>query len=195
MKYIFFLIATIFSLTVFSQQFELSPSSSFSVDGTSTLLDWTVRAQQFKGSSTIESKKSASNVLKKGAITNIHLIIPVSSMISEKGSSMDNKMYRAFKMEEFPEITYTLSGPVEFDVIDTKTKTLSTIGILYIAGVKKTIESEVEATFINKVLTLTGKVPLKLSDFDMERPSAMFGQIETHDDITVNFVLKFKVVN
>lgn len=195
MKYVFFLLATVFSLTVFSQQFELSTTSSFSVDGTSTLLDWTVVAQKYSGSLNIKAKKNSKSSLKKGSITAIDLVIPVNSMISEKGSSMDNKMYRALKMEEFPEMTYSLTTPGTFELLGADSVSLNTTGILEIAGVKKTIQCELQTTYVDGILKLSGSTPLKLSDFDMERPSAMFGQIETHDDITVNFVLAYKRVN
>jgi len=47
-----------------------------------------------------------------------------------------------------------------------------------------------------QVLTkLSGEIPLRLSNFDMERSSAIYGKIETHDDIALDFILEFKIVN
>jgi len=43
----------------------------------------------------------------------------------------------------------------------------------------------------NSKLSFKGTLPLKLSDFNIEPPSAMFGQIVTGDEITLNFELSF----
>ncbi len=190
MKYLVFFIYLFSSTVIFAQQYELLPSSLITVDGTSTLHDWTAAAEEHTGSISISAKKSTLNFIKKGSITAMSLVIPVGSMKSEKGETMNNKMHRALKMEEAPNITYTLSKPIEFEILDTQSRTISTSGILTIAGTKKTIQSTVIITFENGVLTVVGKFPFKLSDFDIAPPSAMFGQIETGNDVTVNFRLE-----
>ena len=192
MKYFLFLFILFFSFASFSQQYELLPASSITVDGTSTLHDWRVIAEEHTGSITLSSKKSSNHLLKKGTITAMSLTIPVSSMKSEKGETMNNKMHRALKMGEAPNITYSLSKPIKFEILDTKSRAISTSGVLAIAGVKKTIQSTVKVTFNNGVLIVVGKLSFKLTDFDMEPPSAMFGQIETGDDVTVNFRLEYR---
>ena len=192
MKHLIFIVCFLYAISASAQQYELLPASSITVDGTSTLHDWTVTAEEHTGSITISAKKSANNLLKKGTITAMLLTIPVSGMKSEKGETMNNKMHRALKMEAAPNITYTLSKSIEFEILDTQSRTISTSGILTIAGVKKTIQSTVKITLDNGVLIVVGKFPVKLSDFDIEPPSAMFGQIETGDNVTVNFRLEYR---
>lgn len=191
MKNLIFLLFTICSIPVFSQQFELSQTSLITVDGTSTLTDWTVEAKKFTGSLRVNAKKSSKSYLKKGSISTISLLIPVKNIRSEKGEIMDNKIYKALKTEEFPNIVYSLINTVEFDTFDMGITSIRVSGILYVAGVKKIIQSQMEATFQNDILTLNGKVKIKLSKFNIAPPSAMFGQIETGDDITINLILKY----
>lgn len=192
MKNLSFIIFAFFSLSIFSQQFKLSSSSSISVHGSSTILDWEVKAENFTGLLTVKAKKNSKSAIKKGSISKISLLIPVNSMRSEKGEIMDNKMHRALKMEDFPNIIYTLISTVEFESIDENKNTLRMSGILDIAGVEKAIETDVSVCHINDILSLTGEIQLKLSDFNIEPPSAMFGQIETGNDITINFTFEYK---
>ncbi len=192
MKYLVFIVCILCTISATAQQYELLPTSSITVDGTSTLHDWTVVAEKHSGSIKITAKKVANDMLKKGTITAMTLVIHVRNMTSEKGETMNNKMHRALKMEVAPNITYTLSKPIKFEILDTQSRAISTSGILVIAGTKKTIQSTVKVSFDSGILMVIGKFPFKLSDFDMKPPSAMFGQIETGDNVTVNFRLMYK---
>ncbi len=61
-----------------------------------------------------------------------------------------------------------------------------------IAGVQKkynVVFDQVE--FTNDIMKITGLVKLKMSDFNVEPPQAMFGMIKTKDEIAVQFVLRF----
>jgi len=193
MKYIFTLVCAVFSLAVYAQNYNLvQATSSISINGTSTLHDWFVNAEKMEGSLQVDTKKKINNYIKKGAISLANLIIPVSSLRSEKGETMDNKMYRALKIDEYPEIFFTLKIPVQFESINETQRALNIAGTINIAGVKKIITIQTMTYLTNGIVTFSGKVPLKLSDFDIEPPTAMFGQIETGNDIVVNFKLQFK---
>lgn len=194
MKSLITLAFSIYSLSVFSQTLELSHSSSITISGTSTLHDWTMKSEEHSGAININSKKKTKNTLEEGTILAISIDILVNNLISERGGTMDNKAHRALKMEEFPKITYKLIKAVAFNSFNENNNTLISItGVLNMAGVEKTIVlNNVKATYFNETLSLSGKIPLKLSDFNIDPPSAMFGQIQTGDNITVEFTLEFK---
>ncbi len=192
MKYILTLLIAVFSLTTFAQHYNLANTSTISISGTSTLHNWSVNAEKMEGSLLMDTKKNTSNYIKKGTISLVNLIIPVSSLHSEKGETMDNKMYRALKKDEHPEIFFTLKIPVQFEHINETQSTLKIEGTINIAGVKKIITTQTVTYLTNGVVTFSGKVPLKLSNFDIEPPTAMFGQIETGNDIVVNYKFQFK---
>ncbi len=192
MKKWIFLICAFYILTGYSQKFNLLPSSSITVDGTSTLLDWTVKAEIINGSINVTTNINTNSNLKKSNLFSISILVPVRNIKSEKGETMDNKMYRALKIEDFPNILYTLIHSDEFTTFSLNDSLINFSGVLNIAGVEKTIHCKTKATFSNDLLILEGEIPLKLSDFNIEPPSAMFGQIETGDDITINFKLEFE---
>ncbi|MCF6360865.1 MAG: YceI family protein [Cyclobacteriaceae bacterium] len=192
MKYFLTLVCTVFSLTAFAQHYNLIQTSSISISGTSTLHEWSVNAEKKEGSLLIDTKKNTESYLKKGAISLVTLTVPAGSLHSEKGETMDNKMHRALKAEEHPEIIFELTASIPFDLITENNSILMAEGLMYIAGVKKAIKTQTTAYFANGTLAFSGKIPLKLSDFNIEPPSAMFGQIETGNDIVVNFKLQFK---
>ncbi|MCF6351418.1 MAG: YceI family protein [Cyclobacteriaceae bacterium] len=192
MKYIFTLVCAVFSLAVYAQHYNLANTSTISINGTSTLHNWSVNAEKMEGSLLIDTKKNTNNYIKKGVISLANLIIPVSSLHSEKGETMDNKMYRALKIDEYPEIFFTLKIPVQFENINETQRILNIAGTINIAGVKKIITTQTMTYLTSGIVTFSGKVPLKLSDFDIEPPTAMFGQIETGNDIVVNYKFQFK---
>lgn len=180
------------SLLGFSQEYTLQNSSSTTVSGTSTLHDWTVDVKNQTGKVSIAAKKIMEDAIKAGSITNLSVTVFASDIMSRKGKTMDNKMHKALKMELFPTITYTLNNPVGFELINKDGHVLENFsGILSIAGVERTVSTTVRAHYNNKKLSLSGELPIKLSDFNIEPPTAMFGQIETGNDIIVNFNLDF----
>ena len=70
-------------------------------DGTSTLSDWTVKSEKITGSLSINAKGNSKNSLKKELISSISLLIPVKNIRSDRGQTMDNKIYKTLKAEEF----------------------------------------------------------------------------------------------
>ena len=65
-------------------------------------------------------------------------------------------------------------------------------GILKMAGQEKNVEIEVSGQKTDTGIILKGSKPLKFSEFDIEPPSAMFGQIVCGDDIAVHFEFRYK---
>jgi len=192
MKYFFTIAFTWFSLFANAQEFKMLNTSSITINGTSTLFDWEVKAEKHRGSILINAKKSNKSFLKKGNISALSITVKAEDILSERGETMDNKMHRALKKDKHPKILYTLASSTKFILINKTKRTIKVAGAITIAGVEKIIISNLEVSFANGILTLLGAIPLKLSDFDIDPPSAMFGQIETGNDITVNFICRFE---
>ncbi|MFD2101495.1 hypothetical protein [Flagellimonas iocasae] len=191
-KYATSLVFILCSILGFSQDYELENSSSITVSGTSTLHDWTVDVKNQTGKMTVTAKKVTDDKIKAGQLSHISVNLFVNDIQGSKGKTMNNKMYRALKKELFPTITFTANNPVEFDLIDMNGTVLKNLsGVLKVAGVEKTISTQVKALYNNRKISLSGGLPMKLSDFNIEPPTAMFGQIKTGNDITINFDLEF----
>ena len=177
---------------VFSQEYHLAPSSTIVVSGTSTIHDWTAQVKKQTGKAIIQAKKKTKTSLKQGTLSELTVLVFAKDLESTKGRTMDSKMHKALKIQEFPTISYTLSHPIKFALIDqdgTSIKDFS--GVLDIAGVEQENTADLEVKYLGNSLFLSGEIPLKLSDFSIDPPTAMFGQIETGNTITINFDLEF----
>lgn len=101
-------------------------------------------------------------------------------------------MYKALKSDTHPKITFLLTNPVQISKAPAK---LSATGDIDIAGVTHPMTFILDLTYADNTFHLTGSQPLKLSDFEIEPPTAMFGQIETGDEIEIALDLSFKESN
>ena len=175
-------IAMLMIVSVNAQDFVLKTSKS-TISGTSSLHDWesTITQLDWKGAFVVE----------KGIITKVtsaEVTIPVVSIKSTKGKMMDNKTYDAFLFEKNPNITFLLvTAQIRPEGAG---QAIDASGYLTMAGMMKSIK----VTGFVKVLTggevqLTLSKKLKMTDFKMERPTAMMGTITVGDEVTLNFDL------
>lgn len=157
--------------------------ANVSISGTSTMHDWVMKGDGFTCTShfTLEGTKL---IEAKG----LQLTIPVTSLKSGKGA-MDKNAYSALKADDNKQIVYALTSS---KIVGNK---IISSGNLTIAGVTKPME--VESTFIinadNTINTKTSK-SFKMSEFNVEPPSFMFGSVTTGDAITLTFDLTFKKI-
>ncbi len=156
--------------------YSLSSESTLTIDGSSTIHDWTVTANTLSG--TLKATTAALN--------EVSFEVPVEDIISERGAAMDKKMHEALRKEEHPKVIFSLK---DVSNLGEENQTLS--GVLNIAGVEKEVEIETKVVQADGKLKLSGAKGLKLADFNMEPPTAMFGSIVVGEDVTVNFDLTF----
>jgi polyisoprenoid-binding protein YceI len=165
----------------------LESESRVWVKGGSTLHDWTSEATKFN----IEPKSFS--FLSGSMIEALYFSAEVAGMVSGRGSIMDKKTFNAFDGEKNPLIEFTLqkTGKIMEGDEDAIFE-LGLTGLLKMAGVSKEIDLVVKGERLEEHIRITGSYDMKMSDFDMETPSAMFGQIVCDDAITVLFDLIFK---
>lgn len=169
--------------------YRLSGSNGIQIAGTSTLSDWTVASREVAGEMTFTpTQKGTTETFRTGIIRAGKATLQVSSIRSEKGETMDAKMYKALKGDSHPEITFVLTKPVQ---VTRSAGKISAAGNLEIAGVTRPMTFELDLTFANGNFHLEGSENLRLSDFEIAPPTAMFGQIVTGDEITVKLDLTF----
>lgn len=154
------------------------------VSGSSTLHNWKATVGKVTG-------YPASITLGENGIGSFSFKAEVESMDGGRGSTMNGKIYKALKSETHPQITFSQEGNAVIKALPDGQFQLTSTGKLSMAGVEKTISVEVSATKKDGKLIFQGEKPLKLSEFEIEPPSAMFGQIQTHDDITVHFTFNY----
>lgn len=165
--------------TSFAQDTFKPTASKMTVTGSSTLHEWTSEVSQLDWSGLItvtDSKIEAKNLV---------ITIPVKSIKSTHGKMMDNKTYEAFRHDKNPNIIYKVTG--------TQTKAndgtvIEANGTLTMAGVTKAFPLQVKSKSLpNGNLVLTGSRKIKMTDFNMDPPTAMMGTITVGEEVTVNF--------
>lgn len=173
------LIFLFFSLAVSGlaqETYTLSSESTLTINGSSTIHDWTVTANTIEGL----LKATSSSVIE------ISFEVTVEDIKSERGAAMDKKMHEALRKTEHPKVIFSLKKAAD---LGSPQQPLS--GVLSIAGVKKEVDVDAIVEQKDGKIHVSGAKPLKLADFDMEPPTAMFGSIVVGEDITVNFDLTF----
>lgn len=160
---------------------------SMKIDGTSTLHDWTTSVNLVKASGdfTIENGQLI-------AVASMWVQANVKSIVSEKGEDMDKKIYEALEAEEHPTITYNLLS-VKSVTKQGSEWMVETKGDLTIAGNKNLIDLTVRASVIgNDDVRFTGTKKIKMSQFNIDRPSAMLGLMKAGDEVTITFDVTMK---
>lgn len=174
MKNIFFVLFLVFTAFIgFSQEsYTISEESKLTIEGTSTVHDWTVTANTMEGSVTVEGNSPKE----------IDFQVAVADIKSERGATMDKKMHAALQKESHPKVIFNLK----------ELKNESTLeGTLIIGGNSQDVEVEgnIEASAEN--IRISGEYGIALKDFEIDPPTAMFGQVIVGDDVTVKFDLVF----
>ena len=119
-------------------------------------------------------------------IENLKFTIPVVSI--ESGNSiMNGKTFKALKYKDFPNIEYKLKS------IDVQSdNSLKSTGTLTVAGVSKDISFPVECNIHNGFVNVIGSIEFKMTDFNVDPPTALMGTLKTGDDIVIAFDVNFK---
>lgn len=179
----FFVSIMFFALGVAKGQvLKIAPQMSrLTVYGTSNLHDWEIKASHINGELEIDPSKQIRALL---------VTIPVRSLKSGK-KAMDNKTHATIDDEKNPNIIFQLTESSPLKLTD-KDVEVTLTGNLTLAGETKKIsfKSTGEITETGDY-RLKGSVPLKMSDFKMKPPTAVFGTLKTGDTVTVKFDITF----
>ncbi|TVZ25788.1 polyisoprenoid-binding protein YceI [Gillisia sp. Hel_I_86] len=169
-----------------AQTFKITNSSSdVKVEGTSNVHDWEITAEELQGTMSVEIIDEQLVKIEK-----LDFTVIAESLKSGKGG-MDKNTYKALKTDKFPKITYNL---VKVDNIDCTSSSKCKIiakGYLTIAGTKKSIDLVFDAKINDDEISLTGSTSFKMSTYNVEPPTALFGTITTGDEVKIKFKTVF----
>jgi len=169
----------------------ISSESAFSIEGTSTLHDWTVSATDISGSLDLPDAFFQKGALTPGStVGTVSIKVPVATMDGGK-DVMNAKMHRALLKDTHPFIVFELSEASVASVNAAEgTFAIDAEGKLTIAGVGQPISMEVQGALqADGSLKFIGSHALKMTDHNIDPPTAMFGQIVTGDEVTVSYTL------
>jgi len=168
----------------------VAPDSKLWIDGTSNLHEWSCKATSLEADVEIDAAAAAQVATgAPKALKKVDVKIPVKSLHCNHGG-MDGNVYKALKADDAPEISYIMAT---FEAVQGDTKdsfTLKTAGTLTIAGKQNKVEMDVLATRMpDGTLLAKGTVPIKMTDYGITPPTAIFGRLKTGNEVKVNFEL------
>lgn len=168
----------------------VAAESKLWIEGTSNLHGWACRTQELDATVELDAAAAALlSVAPPKALKRVQVKVPVKSLKCGHGA-MDNNLYKALNADATPEISYIMAT---FEAVAGETKdsfSLKTVGTLTVAGKERSISMEIVATRLaDGTVKATGMVPIKMTDFGIKPPTAIFGRLKTGDDIKVNFEL------
>ena len=153
------------------------------IHGTSNLHDWDEDIQTVTGNATINWNEDKSFDLDA-----INIKMNVYSIKSHEGSFMNNNTYKALKADAHPVITFILRSPLKSIKANSIANNVSMSGSLTIAGVTNNITMQVKLVMDSQgKLTIEGSQIIKMTDYGVIPPTALFGAIRTRDNITLSF--------
>lgn len=170
-----------------ARPYKTTRGGSLVINGTSTFHNWTAKSQTLIGTASFTGRwtgHGASAI----SLQAVDLTIPVKSLKSSEGGGMDGTMYSAMHRRKHPLATYQLTkaklerGPTD----ETGTCAFKTLGVLTINGVAKNIRLVLNvARLPGGGMTITTGIKLKMTDFGITPPTAMFGVIRSGNAITI----------
>jgi len=190
-----FLINFLFFSISFSQDaYKIDEGSVMTITGTSTFHDWTSKVNEITGDYVFKKTFDSKKLPKPGSsiIEQVKMIIPVLKIESPRGSTMDKKTYNALKYEEHPNIIFEVKNDNIEQIVDKSTDsfTLEVTGDLTAAGFTEEIKDLLDVQKLESgQINIKGKYPLDMVEYEIEPPTAMFGQLKTGKDITIDFEL------
>ncbi|PKQ45275.1 YceI family protein [Confluentibacter flavum] len=168
-----------------AQEFNLANGeSTLTILGTSSLHDWHIDAEN-------QSGKISFKNLEAGQIEKVTIDIVAESLKSGK-SSMDKNTYKALKTNNHKNISFQLAEVKNVVSKGNGAFSVTATGYLTIAGTKKLIPLDFTINTTKASVKLIGEKKIKMTDFNVDPPKAMFGTITTGNDITIKFSTIFK---
>ena len=174
---------------------KLGPGSELWLEGSSNVHEWESRTSQ----PTVKLLRDASAAdpadvaaldqwLRAGGLRGLDLGVPLATMHSKKGSTLDKNMLKALKADQNPEITFHVTqakvGSATGDSI-----AVSADGVLKIAGRERPVTVAGRLVRSEAGVWLRGSHGLRMSDYDVKPPTMMLGTMRVRDSVSVHFDL------
>lgn len=161
------------------------------INGTSNIKDWNEKVEKITGWGSV-----AQHVDKSYILQSFKMIMQVKSMKSDQGAIFDSRTYKTLKAEKFPEITFLLTEPVTNIPCNTVGYTVNAKGCLTIAGVTRYLTLPIKISLEgDKKIMVDGAQQVKMTDYGIEPPKALFGLLTTGNVITISFKTVFLANN
>jgi YceI-like domain len=158
--------------------YKQSAESYITIAGTSTLHEWTMTSSQPHLAAAIETTADGNVAQLKSLILTVQ-----SHSLKSTHNGMNKNAYSALKVDKHKAISFTMTSAI------VQKNVIQCLGDLSIAGVTKQVSVDATCALTSRKSSLicTGNKALKMSDFQVEAPSFMFGTVKTGDEIILSF--------
>ena len=160
-------------------------NSALTIDGTSNIHDWQITAESQEGKLVADFENG--DLLK---IQQLDFSVKAESLKSGK-NSMDKNTYKALNTGKHKQIIFKLSSVKSINCSNTKSCKVVATGNLTIAGTSKPIEITFDMNIAETRIALSGSKTIKMTDFGVDPPTAVFGTITTGDSVDIKFESNF----
>jgi polyisoprenoid-binding protein YceI len=176
------------SVGVETSTFTLSSAKEvmMNLSGTMPLHDWTMNAHGLSG----EAKMAITTDHRLTEIQALTFRLPVHNLKGEQ-TAMDNDAYKALKADQYQDIVFKL---IAASIEPGKDKHYNVLarGTLTVAGVTREVVLKMAGEVAHDgSITFVGSEQVKMSDYNVERPSILFGVIKAGDLMTLTYNLIF----
>ena len=192
----------------------ISPQSTLVLTGSSNLAPWKCRGTSLNGVMEVDASIAKINEvidrIEDGNMSawmsepsagrfpqpRFELNLPVRAFRCTGGRPMERDMRNAMRADRNPEIRFRftgISGSIGHDM-DAGLYGAIVTGRLSLAGTEREIEVEVTAQRLShERFRLRANIPLRMRDFGITAPTALFGLIRAADSLTAEFDLTLEV--
>ena len=165
----------------------LSRNYAVSIHGTMSIHDWVENIGEVTGD-LMAGQHAGGGV----DLNSVRITMEVRSIKGDMGKVMDNKTYKALKADADPEITFRLGAPVTIMPVNGQETPIALKGQLTLAGVTGAATLWVNHfSLMRDSMRFEGEEKIKMTDFGVKPPSALFGTLKARPEITIFFKTVF----
>lgn len=175
-------------------KYSLTDDSRLWIKGDATLHSWDAEATEFEIDFLFPDEWFESTENWSGEdVEQLSVTVPVKALDGGR-SRMNRDLREAMDEESYPTITFYWE---EIDIQHDEDQTeLIVTGILEVSGVEKEIEFAAEGQVIEEdSFKISGEIPLKMTNFNIDPPTAMLGSLRTDDEIKILYEMIFERKN
>ncbi|HJR61695.1 MAG TPA: YceI family protein [Vicinamibacterales bacterium] len=167
-------------------------TAEVSIAGTSNIHDYTAttssaRVTRVQLAADVAGAAFWDEVQKPGGLEAFDISIPAASLKSTK-EGLDKNMYKALKVKEHAEITFSLKR------MEGAPGALTATGILRIAGVEREVALPLKTARKGDKLAVTGALDVLMTDYGIAPPKAMMGMVRADPKIKITFAVLLGLV-
>lgn len=156
------------------------------ITGTTPIHDWSMCAIGLSG----EARMLVTEDDGLEEVRSLDFALPVCNLRGDV-RAMDNDAHAALKCDRYKEITFKLIA-AKVEPKGAGTYSVSAMGKLTIAGITRTVTLRMRSRMQpDGTITFAGEEQLRMSDYNVERPSLLFGAIKADDVMTLSYSLAF----